>query len=680
MTTSYFSLQLLENNEPKKTFSLRGLLEASLGRAEENTIPIPDERCSRFHAKLTFATTQQSTTRHTATPSEGQWFLVDLGSRNGTFLENQRLTPNVPVALVSGNQILVGQTRLRFEASFPRIETTVIPVMEENVERHSGMMGIEKEVLKGPATDIHGTSKIWHRKGHSKMFRVNAGLTQNANIATRSGYGAMSLCRLAYHLGKAEEIAQIAKIAIEGLLKATDAEGVALWLFPYTLQSTQSASDIRLVANATLEDQQYAPISETLVKTVIEQSEAFLFQEEKNMIAAPIRWKNSVLGLLHLYTITKTKRFDESDLEYTLAVADIAGVALANLNAQKELTAHLQQARNDNSSLREMLHLNSEIIGSNESILKLHHLISRAAEAKTPLLIQGESGVGKELIARAVHFSSARKACPFLCLNCAALSESLLASELFGHEKGAFTGATERKMGKFEAAHSGTLFLDEIGEMSAALQAKILRVLEGGTLERVGSNKTIKVDVRVLAATNRNLEQEVAAGRFRHDLFFRLRVLEMTVPPLRERVSDIPVLAEYFLERFRQETGRKCQGFSPRAMEILKQYHWPGNVRELKNVVERAVVLGSDSWIQEQDLLLSTLNPTTHGAKTPSQRQEIFIPLSLESMEKNHILRTLEQFEWHKSAAAKQLGIDRTTLDRKIKRFGLERDNTEGET
>jgi len=205
--------------------------------------------------------------------------------------------------------------------------------------------------------------------------------------------------------------------------------------------------------------------------------------------------------------------------------------------------------------------------------------IARAAPSRATVLIRGESGVGKELVARAVHYSSQRSKNPFVCLNCAALSESLLESELFGHEKGSFTGATERKMGKFEQSDTGTLMLDEIGEMSPTIQAKFLRVLEGHPFERVGGSEQITVDVRVIAATNRDLEKDVADGRFRRDLYFRLHVLEILVPGLRKRPEDIPELAEYFLRKFNEETSRKLKGYSPRAMEKLLHYRWPGNVR-----------------------------------------------------------------------------------------------------
>jgi Nif-specific regulatory protein len=248
----------------------------------------------------------------------------------------------------------------------------------------------------------------------------------------------------------------------------------------------------------------------------------------------------------------------------------------------------------------------------------------------------------------------------------------LLESELFGHEKGAFTGATERKIGKFEAADKGTLMLDEIGEMNAKTQAKFLRVLEGHPFERVGGSEAIKVDVRVIAATNRDLEKDVAEGHFRRDLYFRLHVLEMVVPALRKRPEDIPELAEYFLQRFVAETGSKIKGFTPRAMEEMLRYRWPGNVRELKNVIERAVVLTRGQYIDHDDLVLSALRTagdTDMGVVDGrNARSE---PASLADIERQHILDTLNQTGWNKSRAAIILGIERSTLDRKIRRYDL---------
>ena len=688
MQTETAYLILLHNEEHKEIFPLSGGVASTIGRASENTVSLKDDRCSRYHAKVFY--------------DDGQWFAQDLGSRNGTMVDDVAVVATTH-ELHPGCRIRIGRSALLFGCGEPQTEEINDPPPgNDDLTERTGIIGVSSELLRGPRQDKDRATEIVHQRGHTSILKPDADFKQSPRITTRAGHGPVELCRLAYNLGKTEEVDQVAKIAIEGLLKATGAEGAGLWLFPYNLKSTQSAADIRLVANATIEETQYSPISESLVRTVFDRKEAILFnesgKEDKNLkrrirgmagtdlgtrstlrggnntMAAPIRYQNGILGLLHLYTVSPMKYLDEDDLEYTLAVADTVGVALAHVNKQKELAANLNQARKENVTLREMLQMNSEIIGQSQPIKAIHHLIARAAEARTSVLVRGESGVGKELIARAVHFASARKSKPLVCLNCAAISESLLASELFGHEKGSFTGATERKIGKFEAANTGTLFLDEIGEMSPSLQSKFLRVLEGHPFERVGGNAPVSVDVRVIAATNRDLEKEVTEGRFRYDLFFRLRVLEIVVPPLRKRVDDIPILADYFLDRYSKETGRKYQGLTPEAMRLLMVHRWPGNIRELKNVIERAVVLGAGPYVQEQDLLLSTLNTTGETDLRRDELRDVFIPLTLEDMERNHIIRTLEHVQWNKSLASKQLGIERTTLDRKIKRYDLERE------
>ena len=683
-------LILTQNGEQKRVFSFTEQTDVTIGRATENLVSFIDSRCSRFHAKLF----------HNA----GQWYVQDLGSRNGTFVDDLNVgTRACPIR--AGQHIQIGRAILQFGYGAPEELDTKLSGVEDDpsvVKQRSGVLGVS-ETLQGPAEDDdkEAESEIVHQKSYAAILESDPELeTQNAILpSTKTGFGSVEMCRLAYQIGKAEDIDHVGRIALEGILKATSADGAGLWLFPYSLHSQQQASDIRLVSETTLNKTPYTPISTALARTVFEKQEAFLVHENpnegtkktrkasitdqeesskaNNTLVAPIRYQSGILGMLHLYTSSDDLYLDEHDLEYTLAVADTIGIALAHINRQKELATNLTQARKENVTLREMLQMNSEIIGSSPQIQMVHHLIARAAEGKAALLIRGESGTGKELIARAVHLASPRKSKPFVCLNCAAISETLLESELFGHEKGAFTGATERKMGKFEAADSGTLFLDEIGEMSPALQAKMLRVLENNAFERVGGNTTITSDVRIITATNRDLEKEVAAGKFRHDLFFRLRVLEIIVPPLRKRQTDIQVLAEYFLDRFCKETGRKYTGFHHEAMQILMSYRWPGNVRELKNIIERAVVLGSEPLIMEQDLLLSKLNTTGEShIITPDgnnkQERDLFIPLSLEDVERNHIIRTLEHTNWNKSLTAKQLGIERTTLDRKIKRYNIE--------
>jgi len=448
-----------------------------------------------------------------------------------------------------------------------------------------------------------------------------------------------------------------------------------------------TANDLELVASRTETELPYHRISPFLAATVLREGEAVMARNvmgdsnlgsrdakgdihATSVICAPVRRGKKVLGLVHLYSTAAEHVPDPDDLEFTLAGADTLAVALQNLNRRQELAENLNQIRDENQQLRERLGVQSEIIGKSKAMERVTEEIARAAPTSATVLIRGESGVGKELVARAVHFSSPRRKGAFVCLNCAALSESLLESELFGHERGAFTGAVNRKIGKFEASHQGTLMLDEIGEMSPTIQAKFLRVLEGHPFERVGGSEPVKVDVRVIAATNRDLEKDVAEGRFRRDLYFRLHVLEIFVPALRKRPEDIPELAHYFFHKYNLETGRRLRGFTPKAMEQMVRYRWPGNVRELKNVVERAIVLAAGDYVDQEDLMLSKL-PTTGDTNESMPQAVEFKPISLAEMERRHILATLKATSWNKSQTAQLLGIERSTLDRKIRRYEL---------
>jgi Nif-specific regulatory protein len=307
----------------------------------------------------------------------------------------------------------------------------------------------------------------------------------------------------------------------------------------------------------------------------------------ESAICAPIRRGRTLLGLIHLYTTKGSRSLDSDDLEFTLAVADQLAVALQNVRDRESLAVGLSKAEEEAQGLRQQLEVETELVGHSRQVEQLRENIGRVAPTDATVLIRGESGVGKELVARAVHFNSLRRDQPFICVNCAALTESLLESELFGHEKGSFTGATARKIGKFEQADKGTLFLDEIGEMSPEVQSKFLRVLEGHPFERVGGSQPIAVDVRVVTATNRHLEQAVREGQFRQDLYFRLQVFEIVVPPLRKHPDDIPAIAQHFLNRIIARSRVRARGFTEEALELLRAYHWPGNVRELKNVIER---------------------------------------------------------------------------------------------
>jgi len=310
----------------------------------------------------------------------------------------------------------------------------------------------------------------------------------------------------------------------------------------------------------------------------------------------------------------------------------------------------------------------TELIGKSPAMKKVVELIEMVAPTEATVLITGESGTGKEVVARAIHAAGPRRYMPMVTIHCGALTETLLESELFGHEKGAFTGATEKKIGKFEAADHGTIFLDEIGEMNPGTQAKLLRILEGHPFERVGGGTPIRVDVRVVAATNTPIEKAVHAGTFRRDLFFRLQVVEIPVPPLREHREDVDALAEHFLKRYARDTGRKIHGFTPAALDKMRNYDWPGNVRELRNVVERAVALYFGPMLDAGDIWLSSLDMSAPAPGTP-----LYQPLTAEEVERQHIERTLQYTDWNKSQAAAILQIERSTLDRKIKLYDIKR-------
>lgn len=307
----------------------------------------------------------------------------------------------------------------------------------------------------------------------------------------------------------------------------------------------------------------------------------------------------------------------------------------------------------------------SEMIGDSPPMRELAAMIRAVAPSEASVLILGESGTGKELVTKALHEGSPRKKKPLVTVNCAALAENLLESELFGHEKGAYTGAQRQRDGRFVQADGGTLFLDEIGEMAPALQAKLLRALQQGEVQRLGSDRSIRVDVRVLAATNRDLEAEVRDGGFREDLYYRLNVIALRVPSLRERPEDIPLLARHFLHRFAERNRKTYRGFSPRVMDLMLHYDWPGNVRELENVVERAVILSPGEFVTENDLPASLRGAEKSGTVTAGGQ-------SLEDAEREAIARTLEQVGNNKSEAARVLGVTRVTLRSKMKKFGLD--------
>lgn len=337
----------------------------------------------------------------------------------------------------------------------------------------------------------------------------------------------------------------------------------------------------------------------------------------------------------------------------------------------------------ENKELRHCLSTQSHsgILGRSACMKDLIYMVNTVAPSEATVLIVGESGTGKELVARAIMQASHRNKAPFITVNCAALSPTLLESELFGHEKGAFTGADRRREGHFKQADGGTLFLDEIGELPLLLQAKLLRAIQQGEIQRVGSDTSITVDVRVIAATNRDLPAEVAAGTFREDLYYRLNVIGLDVPPLRKRREDIPLLATVFLERFSLANRKVIKGFTPQSMDALLRYNWPGNVRELENAIERSVILCTGEYISERDLplVITTLpQEILFSAVEGGLQSSVMLAggqkqiLTLEQLERIAILSMLQETSDNKSEAARRLGITRATLHNKLKRYGIE--------
>jgi Nif-specific regulatory protein len=380
-----------------------------------------------------------------------------------------------------------------------------------------------------------------------------------------------------------------------------------------------------------------------------------------SILAVPMRIRDETAGVIEILNKKQKKYFTPDDLRWLEIFAVQAGLAIENAR-------YLEIARDEIHYLRDQVQAEKgwhNLIAKSPLILEKLDLIERVAKTDSSVLILGESGVGKELFAEQVHLRSSRAANPFVRVNCAALPEGLLESELFGHVKGAFTDAVQNRRGRFELADTGTIFLDEIGDLPLKLQAKLLRVLQQRSFEPVGSSDSVTVNVRIVAATNKDIEELVEKGEFRSDLYYRLNVLPLHVPPLRQRKEDIPALADFFLKKFSRETNKRFSGFTETAMDTMLSYSWPGNVRELENAVERAVVIAKESRISARDLLLGSSASDIDEYKGKSLKEALSI------FKRHFIMKALEENRWNQTESAKVLDIQRTYLSRLIKELDI---------
>jgi Nif-specific regulatory protein len=530
--------------------------ETFVGRESSCAIQLNDSSVSRRHCRLT---------------RRGELFFVsDSESLNGTFVNGEAANETV---LQNGDRIAVGDFVLTF--------------------------------YDADAAEASGSNQVFLDKTEFRLPK------NSVQIRLDEAVGAMArdltaLLKISSKINQIYNVEELQTELLRQIFEVVPAETGAILLIG------EGGEAAEIVGFNHAEKNKIVSVSQTIVRRVMSEqtvilandiveqenfvdAKSLLLTETESLLCVPLVLFEKSTGAIYLTANQRNANFDENHLRLVTAIAQIAAAAFENARNFAFLESENRRLQTQNLTEQNML-------GESPAMQKVFRFIAKAAPTDANVLITGESGTGKELAARSIHLNSKRKAAPFVAINCAALTESLLESELFGHEKGAFTGAVGQKKGKIEIAESGTLFLDEIGEMALPLQAKILRVLQEREFERVGGTRTLKADVRLIAATNRDLEAEIRTGNFRQDLFYRLNVVQFEMPALRERREDVLILAEAFLCKFSRKMNRRIRGISAQAKKLLHAYDYPGNVRELENAIERAVVLGSSEWIAPEDL------------------------------------------------------------------------------
>ncbi|MGA9994338.1 MAG: sigma 54-interacting transcriptional regulator [Pyrinomonadaceae bacterium] len=598
--------------------------EVSIGRESSNKLCIADRSLSR---------------RHSLIKREGDEFkLSDLESLNGTFVND---VPIKQRTLTHGDRIKVGDSLFLFLQHEGEPEVTSSRVEFD-----------DKQMVTGDTMQMRGTDALYlMARDLSALMKIS--MTINA----------------------IRDLEEIQRKLLELIFEVVPAERGAVLLVGDAGEDFVSVFGL---------DRQAGPdktvrVSRTIVKRVltervsilssdVKESEAFSASESliasliKSVLAVPLIIFERALGVIYLDSTDVAVRFNQDHLQLVSAVANITAVALENAK-------HVGWLESENQRLQSEIEIEHNMIGESAPLRKVYQFVAKVAPTDSTVLIRGESGTGKELAARAIHQNSLRAAKAFIAVNCAALTETLLESELFGHEKGAFTGAIAQKKGKIELAEGGTLFLDEIGEIAPTLQAKLLRVLQEREFERVGGTRPIKVDLRLIAATNKDLEEAIKDGSFRQDLYYRLNVVSVTMPPLRERREDIPLLASYFAAKYSKKCKRKVMGINAQTRSLLTEYDWPGNVRELENAIERAVVLGSGDRILPEDLPEAVLEREATAGSDAAASTKYHDAVT--EVKKQLILKAVEQAQGNYTEAAKLLGVHPNYLHRLIRNLNL---------
>jgi transcriptional regulator with GAF, ATPase, and Fis domain len=595
----------------------------SLGRDASNRLALADRSVSRRHCEIT---------------REGRRYkLRDLESHNGTFVND---VPTKEHALAHGDRLRVGNSYFLF---LLRNEEESQHVSNEIEFDNEGPLSVSKirysleDALYAAARDLKVLMKIGETiNSHGSLQELERQLLEAIFEVAPAERGAILL-------------------AEDG-----DVENPSSVYAADKLHGPHATVQVsRTVARQVLKESASILSNNVVESEALRDSESLVAARTRSVLCVPLVLRGQAVGIIYLEIGERRAGFNEGHLQMVSAIAGFAAGSL-------ESARRVEWLETLNRRLQDDAQVEHNMVGEGPRMREVYKRIARVAPADSTVLIRGESGTGKELAARAIHRNSPRAAKPFLAVNCAALTETLLESELFGHERGAFTGAVARKKGKLEIAEGGTLFLDEVGETSHAVQARLLRVLQEREFERVGGTHAIRADIRVVAATNRNLEDAIREGRFREDLYYRLNVVQLTMPPLRERREDIPLLASYFTVKHANKCKRHVTGISPAARACLVAYDWPGNVRELENAVERAVVLGSTERIEPEDLpesINENAGPEAHAATTYAE--------AAREAKRQIILKAVGQAGGNYTEAARLLGVHPNNLHRLMRNVGL---------